>query len=135
MQVLCTKYFMKILLVDSSSLVLQRLEELLSDTISADLMYKAISYKDAADNFFFHKPGVVVMDINLPQNASYRLINEIKQEAPVTLVIALSIHTDEYIRQQCILGGADFFFDKYDEFEKIPAVIGAIKKRFALLSA
>ena len=114
---------MQVLLVDNSLLILQRLEELLTDAAVHSGIFSASSYKDALELFMHQQPGIVVLDINLPQNASYRLLKEIKEMAPATIVIILSIHTDEYIQQQCLMLGADFFFDKYHEFEKIPEII------------
>ena len=123
---------MQVLLVDSSLIILQRLEELLADATAQSVIHKASSYKEALQLFMQQQPAIVILDINLPKNASYRLIKEIKQAAPATVVIVLSIHTDEYIQQQCFLLGADIFFDKYEEFEKIPAVINFYKNKMTV---
>lgn len=120
---------MQVLLVDSSLLILQRLEELLSDTVSYLSMHSADSYQEAWQSFILKKPGLVVLDINLPQSESYLLLKKIKEAAPSTIVMILSIHMDACLQQQCFKLGADFFFDKYNEFEKIPGIINEFSYR------
>ncbi|MEP7237596.1 MAG: response regulator [Ferruginibacter sp.] len=114
---------MQVLIVDNSLLIIHRLEELLSETANISRMYRAAFYKEALELFMLNKPDIVVLDIGLPQNASYQLLKEIKKANPETVVIILSIHIDEYTQQQCSILGADFFFDKYHEYEKISEVI------------
>lgn len=121
---------MQILLVDSSLLILQRLEELLADMVLPLHIHKAVSYTDGHFLFSEKKPEMVILDVNLPQSASYRLLKEMKETAPETIVITLSIHTETDIQQQCKRLGSDFFFDKYDEFEKIPAIVDMHHHRF-----
>lgn len=123
---------MQILLVDNSLLILQRLEELLADVISPLHIHKAVSYTDGYSLFSEKKPGMVILDVNLPQHASYRLLKEMKEAAPETIVITLSIHTEKDIQQQCKRLGSDFFFDKYDEFEKIPPIVNMHRQRFLI---
>lgn len=114
---------MQVLIVDNSLLIIQRLEELLSETTIISRMYRAAFYKEALELFMLNRPDIVVLDISLPQNASYQLLKEIKNINPAAIVIILSIHIDEYTQQQCSMLGADFFFDKYHEFEKISEVV------------
>jgi len=117
---------MRVLIADKSDLIIQRLEELLSEIIFILGTDKACSYEEALQLFKQNKPDVVVMDMNLPDNTSYQLLKEIKESSPKTVVIIMFIDSDEYIIQQCKKLGADHFFDKYHEFEKIPVVINEI---------
>ncbi|MEP6846681.1 MAG: hypothetical protein ABI861_11780, partial [Panacibacter sp.] len=50
-------------------------------------------------------------------------LKEIKETGIKTSVIVLSIHIDGAIQEQCKALGADYFFDKYYDFEKIPATL------------
>ena len=84
---------------------------------------RASSYEEAKLLFKQNEPEVVVLDINFPGNKSYQLLKEIKETSPQTVVIVLSFRLDEHILQQCSSLGADFFFDKYYEFENVPVII------------
>ncbi len=119
---------MRLLIADKSELIIQRLEELLpgSDILMID---RALTYEAAKLHFKKNDPDVVVMDINFPGNASYQLLKTMKASAPRTVVIVLSFRLDEYIQQQCKDLGADFFFDKYYEFEQVPVIIKAIAQK------
>ncbi len=117
---------MRVLIADRSELIVQRLEELLSEIIFILGTDKAFSYEEALQLFKQNRPDVIVMDMNLPDNISCQLLKEIKEYAPKTVVIVMFIDQDEYVLQQCKKLGADFFFDKYHEFEKIPVVINEI---------
>jgi DNA-binding NarL/FixJ family response regulator len=117
---------MRVLIADNSELIVQRLEELLSESTFILMIDRAFSYEEAQQLFNQNKPDVVVLDINLPGNTSYQLLKEIKEEVPQTVVIVMSIRLDEYILQQCRNLGADFFFDKYYEFQNIPVTINGM---------
>jgi DNA-binding NarL/FixJ family response regulator len=117
---------MRVLIADNSELIVQRLEELLSESTFILMIDRAFSYEEAQQLFKQNEPDVVVMDINLPGYTSYQLLKEIKEEAPKTVVIVMSIRLDEYILQQCRNLGADFFFDKYHEFANVPVIINEI---------
>ena len=73
-----------------------------------------------------------MLDIDLPQNESFKLLKLIKQAAIFTPVIILSAHTDGYVLRQCKLMGADYYFDKYHEFEKIAGIINSIYSKINL---
>lgn len=117
---------MRVLIADKSELIIQRLEELLSDIIFILGIDKALSYEEALRLLKQNKPDVVVMDINLPDHACHLLLKEIKDSLPQTVVIIMFIDPDEYVLQQLKKAGADYFFDKYHDFEKIPVVINEI---------
>lgn len=114
---------MQILIVDSYREIINRLKDLVQETAGVKNILDASNYKDAVQLFRDKKPGVVILDINLPDNQSIDILKEIKNSALGTHVIVLSIHVNEQLQNQCELQGADYFFDKYHDFEKIPRVI------------
>ena len=66
-----------------------------------------------------------MLDLALSAKESIEFLKEIKKQSPKISVIVLSDTLDKRIKSQCELAGASYFFDKYNEFEKIP---GAIKE-------
>ena len=117
---------MEVLIIDSSTQILERLEEIVSDSASAAGIHTATSYSEAAKLFNELKPDVVLLDLGLPASRSFDLIWEMKKLVPSAIVIVLSIHTDTNTQKQCHELGADLFFDKYNDFEKIPAILTTI---------
>lgn len=116
----------RILIKDTSSLIVRRLGELVSGSPDIEAVDMAISCADAAKKLKGKKPDVVLMDLGVPLNDFIRLLKEIKKDYPKILVIVISDSPDERIKKQCEQAGADYFFDKYNEFEKIPAAIRTI---------
>jgi DNA-binding NarL/FixJ family response regulator len=116
----------QILIIDNSLQIIERLQLLLSETANVSNCFGAVSYKDGIKSFNKIKPDMVLVDMNLPDNSSYRLLSEIKKADYKTCIIALSIHIDNFTQEQCALSGADFFFDKYSAYEEIPGVINSI---------
>ena len=120
---------MQILIVDKSIHLLERLEEILVETENISPILKTVSYEKATVLFKKNKPDVVVVDINGSRNEAFKLLKEIKNTGYKTSIIILSDYVDENISEQCRLQGADFFLDKYYEFEKISEIINAIKNK------
>ncbi|MBL0182253.1 MAG: response regulator [Chitinophagaceae bacterium] len=118
---------MKILIVDSSAWIPDRIASLLTETEKENTLYKALTYKEAISLFHEAKPAVVILDKSLPDNGSISLLKDIKSAKKETMVIVLSLRIDQNTEQQCKLAGADFFLDKYNEFEKIPPIIDSIE--------
>ncbi len=118
---------MKILIVDSSIWIPDRIVTLLTETRSAKTLYKALSYGEACTLFEENKPEIVILDKNLPDNGSITFLKEIKSANKGTVVIVLSLRIDPNTEYRCKMAGADFFLDKYSEFEKIPAIIDGLK--------
>ena len=117
---------MTVLIVDSSTAIIERLASLISETGNVKTILKAETGKAVTELLKVSKPDVVLLDIGLPGNKSFDLIWEIKKSNAATAVIVLSIHTNVHMEEQCNSLGADYFFDKYHEFEKIPGVINSI---------
>ena len=55
-----------------------------------------------------------------------RKLKEIRKENKCIKIILLTLYSSEYYRGQAFLLGADYFFSKVDDFEKIALVFGEI---------
>ena len=114
-----------VLVVDSSVFIIERWQNILSETENIKTVYGAVAYKDASVLFKEIKPNVVLLDGGLPGSSSIDLLKEFKATNKNTTVIILSNSIDTHVEEKCKSLGADFFFDKYHDFEKIPAFITA----------
>ena len=108
---------MVISIFDNSIDIINRLKELVAEAEQVSSIQYATNYPDALEMVKSIKPDIILLDSNF------------HNENPV---IVLSIKINEKIQSQCDMLGADYFFDKYYEFDKIPGVINSIdenKKR------
>lgn len=117
------------LIVDSHIETNNRLKEMVSENTNCRTIYTATSFIEARSILSNIKPEILILDLNLPQNQSVVLLREIRKTHPDILIIILSIHIDANIKTLCMELGADHFFDKYNEFDKIVDMI-VLKKAF-----
>jgi len=117
---------MVVLIVDSSIHILESITNLLSETGDTMLIHTALTYAEAITLFNETEPSVVILDRSLPENKSIDFLKHIKSSGIKTNIICLSSRVDNNIEAQCKLLGADFFLDKYNEFERIPIMLRAI---------
>ena len=120
---------MKVLIVDSSALIVKRLEEMLLLTETTKTVYSADSYAAGLDVFGLIKPDVVLLGISSPDEKSMKLLSSIKMFNNTIPVIILSLNMTDHLYEQYASMGADFFLDKYHEFQEIPALIKSIADR------
>src|ERR1700752_2857730 len=114
---------MLVLIIDSSAGIIERLEEIISEAKKITSIHRAVSYEDAKILYKKNKYDVVLLDINLPRNKSLKLLKEIKKTGGKTFAIIMFTHMDNYILEQYKSLGADFFFDKYYDFENIGGLL------------
>ena len=114
---------MKVAIFDDSIQIINRLKELVLESGSVAEIEYAVSYEDAVSVITNKRPDIVILDLNFHGSKPYELLKTIKANFQQIKVIILSIHIEEEIQTQCLELGADYFFDKYHEFEKIPLLI------------
>ena len=68
-------------------------------------------------------PDAVILDIRLRTGNGLEVLQELKRGPSPPLVIMLTNHPSDYHRRWCEEHGADFFFDKTSEFEKVLDVL------------
>lgn len=117
----------RLLIIDTSTAVIQRLKELVSESLNIEDIELSASFSAASKSIKNNLPDIVLLDLTLPVNESIEFLKKIKKENPGMSVIVLSDAVDERTEEQCKLAGADYFFDRYNEFEKIPGAIKEIR--------
>ena len=122
----------KIITIDDSPLIVERLQAMLSDLDSVEYLGNASNAASALVLVNEKKPDVVILDIHLeddlPFDNGIRLLASLKRLYGHIKIIMLTNLTGEYYQNKCMSQGADYFFDKSNDFEKIPDVIDQIKK-------
>ena len=114
-----------VLVVDSSVLIIERWQNILSETEAIKAVYGAVGYNDASILFKEKKPNLVLLDGGLPGNRSIDLLKEFKASNEKATVMILTNSIDIHLEERYKSHGADYYFDKYHDFEKIPAFIAA----------
>jgi CheY-like chemotaxis protein len=111
-----------VLVIDDSTVVRSRLVRLLEELGGVDVE----EAEDAADGLASvgrRRPDAVILDIRLRSGSGLDVLLELKRAPSPPLVIMLTNHPTEHHRRWCEQHGADFFFDKTSEFEKVLDVL------------
>ncbi len=110
---------MKILIVDDSAIVRERLKGMLSEVPKVETISQTKGSLEALESLHKLKPDVVILDIQMPGGSGIGLLQEMKRGNQPPLVIVLTNQSYPQYRRKCLDAGADFFFDKSTEFDKV----------------
>lgn len=112
-----------VFIVDDSPIVRDRLTTLLSELPGVEVVGQADIAFEAIDSIRKLRPSVVVLDISMPGGSGMHVLETIKQDRPEPMVIMLTNFAHDHYRQKCLQSGADYFFDKSTEFERVSEVL------------
>jgi len=119
---------MKIVIADDSVAIRQRLTSMLNDLDGIEIVGQADDTPAAMEMVETLHPDVAILDIRMPTSSGADLVRQIKQSSPAPKVIVLTSFPYPEAREKCIRGGADYFFDKSNEFQKVVSVIRSMAK-------
>ena len=113
---------MKVLVVDDSDIVRERISLMLSGINNLEVVGTAANSIDALYLVNKLKPDAVTLDIRIPGESGIEVLKKIKSSQPSTIVMVLTNFPIEQFKNKCKELGADYFFSKSDEFEKVEEV-------------
>ena len=87
------------------------------------MAWQARKATEAIAAFHQLRPEVVILDIQMPDGCGIDVLAHIKKESPQTTVIMLTNYPLPPFKKRCLEAGADYFFDKSTEFEKVIEVL------------
>jgi DNA-binding NarL/FixJ family response regulator len=108
----------KVLLVDDSRIVRERLRALISELHGVDVIGEASNVAEGIRKIRRLRPHIVVLDISMPDGNGIQVLEAIKRPRGTgPQIIMLTNFAHEAYRERCIELGAEYFFDKSAEFE------------------
>ena len=114
---------MKILIADDSQLILDRLQEMLIDFKGVEIVAALKNGLDSLELIKSLNPDLVIIDINMPKLTGLQVLEAIKKENHKAKFIVLTFYASKYFKEKAFSLGADYFFSKVDDFEKVSDVI------------
>lgn len=114
---------MKVLIVDDSAIIRESLKNMLSEITELENISQAEDPVEAISSFQKLNHEVVILDIRMPSGNGINVLQTIKKTANPPLVIVLTNYPYPQYRRKYIDAGADFFFDKSTEFDKVIEVL------------
>ncbi|HKX62841.1 MAG TPA: response regulator transcription factor [Verrucomicrobiae bacterium] len=113
----------RVFIVDDSPVVRDRLIHLIDEVPQIEIVGQADIAFEAIQSIRRLRPWAVILDISMPGGSGMYVLETIRKERPRPTVIMLTNFTTDQYRRKCLQLGADFFFDKSCEFEKVTEVL------------
>ncbi len=114
---------MKVFIVDDSALVRERIIDMISENPGIEITGQAKNAQEGINSILKLKPDVVILDIRMPGGNGIEVLKNIKKNSSAPTIIILTNYPYPQYRKKCMEAGADYFFDKSSEFNKIVEVI------------
>ncbi len=114
---------MRILLVDDSPVVRERLAALLAEVEGVEVVGQAQDAPEAVAAIRALQPDVVTLDIRMPGGNGIDALAEVKKLQPTPVIIMLTNYPYPQYRKKCLDAGADYFLDKSTEFEQVAQIL------------
>jgi DNA-binding NarL/FixJ family response regulator len=117
---------MRVLLADDSRLMLERLTEMLNMYRDTEIVGSYNNGIDTLAGLRTLKPDLAIVDIKMPGLTGLEVLNEIRKENKTVKIIILTFYSTDYYRKMAIQAGADYFFNKVDDFDEVSMVVAGI---------
>lgn len=119
----------KILIVDDSAVVRERLIQLLASLDGTEIVGQAGDAERGRELTRKLRPDVIIIDVQMRKGGGIDLLQDIKRMEPAPRVIVLTNEAYPEIRSRCLDTGADYFFDKSTEYQEMVTMLGGISVR------
>lgn len=110
-------------------IMLDRLQQMLVSLADVKVVGTFSNGTDALDALQALKPDLAILDNKMPGLRGIDVIREVRKDDREVKLMLLTFYADAYYRQQALNAGADYFFAKSEDFEKIPGVIDQLRKK------
>lgn len=109
----------RVMIADDESHVRKYISAIMKE-MNSEIIGEAKNGKEAVDMFARLKPGILLLDINMPLKSGKSALREIVSRFPAAFVIMLTSLTDRETIEDCLSLGASGFIRKdvsIDEFK------------------
>jgi DNA-binding NarL/FixJ family response regulator len=114
---------MRILIADDHTLIREGLRKILSEAFPFAEITDVADSADLLKNALMHSWDIIISDISMPGYSGIEILKQIKEHAPLTPVLILSMHAPEQYAVRSLRSGASGYLTKESApFELVKAV-------------
>jgi DNA-binding NarL/FixJ family response regulator len=114
---------MRIVIADDSVLILERLQQMLSPIEQLEIVGAFENGTETLEALRTLKPDLAILDIDMPGLSGLQVLSEICKEGKNLKFIILTLYASSYYQELAIHSGADYFFSKVNDFEKVGLLV------------
>jgi DNA-binding NarL/FixJ family response regulator len=120
---------MKIVIADDSKVLIDHLSEMLADISGVEIIGQAVDTETAIALILEKIPDVAIVDIKMPGKGGIHVLEEVKTKNSRIKVIIFTNYPYHQYREKALEKGADFFFDKSGEMEKMLDTVKELREK------
>ncbi len=117
-----------IFIADDSEILRNHLITMINEIKELKIIGYAADTESSKSEIKRLKPDIVILDIRMPGEGGIAVLKDIKQVNSNITVIILTDYPYPQYRTKCMAEGADYFFEKSTETEKLIDTLKKIKK-------
>ena len=114
---------MRLFIADDSELLRSHLVSMISEFEEIEIVGQVKYAREAVESIRKLNPDVVILDIRMPDGNGISVLEKIRKDNILAKVIIFTNFPYVQYRKRCMDAGADFFFYKATEFEKLIEVL------------
>jgi DNA-binding NarL/FixJ family response regulator len=123
-----TNHSLKVLLVEDSQLLHDRLMELMTDIDGIEPIGTVTTEAEAIHAIDTQHPNAVLLDLRLKEGTGFGVMRHVNTMEVRPSVIVITNYSLPQYRKQAEVLGARFFLDKTQDFEQIPDTLELLRR-------
>jgi DNA-binding NarL/FixJ family response regulator len=112
----------KIIIADDSILLRDRLKTMATEFPNVVVVGEAENGMVALQLVHELNPDLIILDIRMPELNGIEVLKKIKESRRRTKVCMLTNYPFPQYKKRCLDEGADYFFDKNQDFQRLPGM-------------
>jgi DNA-binding NarL/FixJ family response regulator len=117
---------MNVFIVEDNKWFLQLLNDLVLSVPNASVVGSADTAQGAIAAILAAQPDVVLLDLMLKEGTGFDVLRGVREKAPNIQILVVTSFPNPGIKNACLIGGADGFFDKLLEMDEVRRTLEAL---------
>lgn len=110
---------MKVLVVDDSPILRERLVRMLSEIPSVEAFGQSVDEQRVLDSLPKLRPEAMIFDAQMSGGRGLAALGRIRQSGHVPIIFIFTNDANEKYKEKCLKAGANYFFDKSKELKEM----------------
>jgi DNA-binding NarL/FixJ family response regulator len=121
----------KVLIADDSSIMRRLLIQIIDELQLDCIMFEANDFKQTIAGISDIRPDILILDICMPGGSGIDVLKTMTTDIRPRVIIVYTNYAYPQYSEKCITLGADYFFDKSADIEKLVDVIQSCHVSYA----
>jgi DNA-binding NarL/FixJ family response regulator len=110
---------MHVLIADDSAKIRNNLRKLMNTVESVSRISESDDVSSTCEKIHIQLPDVLILDLNMPEGGGFEVLAHLRESRGDMKVVILTNYATDYCRRKSAQLGADYFFDKSNQFMEL----------------